>query len=296
MRGRTERPRRGGAVVEGADVSTSLIRTLDHLAAILRRIGLGRLTRAARRALEGVLQEGIAVEVDGVRIRGGIRDRSFLYRLREGTFEPATVRVMSQAITPGAIVVDVGAYLGYYTVLASRLTGAAGKIYAIEPDPGSFRWLERNIRQNGCRNVVAIRKALSAHAGTASLYRSARDPSTSSLFPRREWVETVPVEAVKPDAILDTDTVDVVKIDVEGAEPLVLAGMAGLCARSPDPVLFVELNPTALREAGSSPLDLQATLHRLGFDAIEPLDEERGADGELQLCNLYCRRKQVPGR
>lgn len=86
------------------------------------------------------------------------------------------------------------------------------------------------------------------------------------------------------------------KIDVEGAEPLVLAGMAGLFDRSLDPVMFVELNPTALREAGNSPEDLQATLDRLGFDAIAPLDEERGADGELQLCNFYCRRKQVPGR
>lgn len=65
-------------------MSTSLIRTLDHVAAVLRRIGLGRFTRAARRALEGVLQEGIAVEADGVRMRGGIRDRA----ITPGAIEP----------------------------------------------------------------------------------------------------------------------------------------------------------------------------------------------------------------
>jgi FkbM family methyltransferase len=233
---------------------------------------------------------GIGIEVDGISMRGGIRDRAFLYRVKEGTFETQTAHLFTEAIKPGAVVLDVGAYLGYYTIVASRRTGESGRVFAVEPDPDSFAFLRYNVTQNGCRNVVLTQSALSSGSGSASLYRNPSDPSRASLFAREGSEGMARVACITAHDLLGAQRVDVVKIDVEGAEPLVLAGMAGVLEHSPAPVLFMELNPTALQEAGSSHGALMSGLTRLGFHDVQAVDVERGADGKLLLCNLVCRR------
>jgi len=268
----------------------TIMRALDRIATGLRSVGLGRVTRSGRRVLEQVAHQGIRVDIQGFSLMGGVRDRSFLYRAQDGLFEPHTIGLMLQALRPGAIMVDVGAYLGYYTLLAARQVGASGRVYAFEPDPASFAWLLRNLHANECRNVVALRKALSHIPGTYSMYRSSSDPSRSSMAARHGWDEQFGVESETADRCVDAQAVDVVKIDVEGAETSVLLGMSELLARSPDPILFVELNPTALQENRSSQEELIGLLKTLGFQYIERLDEEFDDHRELQLCNLYCRR------
>ncbi len=272
-----------------------LLRSLDRSAALLRAIGLSRLTRAGREILARVLPKGISVEVEGVSMRGGIRDRSFLYRLKEGTFEPTTVRLFSEAITPGAVVLDIGAYLGYYTIIASRRAGKFGKVFAVEPNPESFAFLRYNLRENGCSNVVAVQKALSNYSGWTSLHRDRSDPSRASLIAREGSLGAVTVECTTVNDLLGEQHVDVVKIDVEGAEPFVLDGMARVLEQSRDPILSVELNPSALAEAGSSQEALLSKLRQFGLHTIRTLDEERAPNGELLLCNLYCRRGEGQG-
>lgn len=272
----------------------TLFRNLDRAAAVLRRLGLGRLTRCLRDALDAVAAAPVGVEREGLRLYGGLRERSFLYRVTEGTFEPETVARFLAWLRPGATVVDVGAFLGFYTLLAARRVGES-RVYALEPDPRSFAFLQRNLRANGCSRVKALPWAALEYTGEAPWYRSRNDPSTNSVVPRPGWSETAKVRCVALDEFLDSEGVqhvDVVKIDAEGSEPRVLKGMARVLGRSPDPVVFVELNPAALRQAGSSPEALLSLLGELGFRRVDRLDEERSPEGHLLNCNLCCRRGQ----
>src|SRR5947208_14953773 len=147
-----------------------MARTLDRAAAIFRAVGLQPLTRRCRELLTYVFGEGISIEVDDLRLCGSLRDRAFLYKLKEGRFEPETVKLFVGALRPGMVVLDVGAYLGYYTFLAARQVGEKGKVYAFEPDPSSYRFLEHNIHLNGYSNIVAVSKAASSRGRIRNLY------------------------------------------------------------------------------------------------------------------------------
>ncbi|MDR7550723.1 MAG: FkbM family methyltransferase [Armatimonadota bacterium] len=278
-----------------ANMRADLMRALDHVAALLRRLRLQRLTRWGRDVLERRLQDGIVVRADGLRLYGGVRDRAFLYQAQTGVFEPETVGLLRRALWPGAIVVDVGAYLGYYTILASRIVGPQGKVLAFEPDPESVLWLLRNVSANHCGNVMVMAQALYDRVGKMRWHRNPTDPSKNSLAARVGAEAAMEIDCVTGDTGIPVPHVDVVKIDVEGTEPEVLRGMAQLLEQSPDPLLIVEFNPTALAEAGNSSETLQETLDRLGFSEVGRLDEQRDLEGRLELCNLVWRRRQRRG-
>jgi FkbM family methyltransferase len=263
---------------------------LDHGAALLRRLGLRRFTRWGRDFLDRRLHGGVMVEADGMRLYGGVRDRAFLYQVQAAAFEPQTTELLRQSLRPGAVVVDAGAYLGYYTILASRIVGPEGQVFAFEPDPGSVLWLSRNVSANQCGNVVVVSKALYDRAGKMRWRSHPTDPSRNSLAARAGSVDTMEIDCVTGDAAIAVPSVDLVKIDVEGCEPQVLRGMVQLLERSPDPILIVELNPTALAEAGNSPEALREMPSRLGFREIGRLDEQRDSRGLLELCNVVFRR------
>jgi precorrin-6B methylase 2 len=80
-------------------------------------------------------------------------------------YEPMTTLAFHTLVQPGDRVVDVGAHVGYFTLLAARLCGPNGRVFAFEPHPDNFRLLERNIRENGAENVTAVRKAVADRAG-----------------------------------------------------------------------------------------------------------------------------------
>lgn len=165
-------------------------------------------------------------------------------------WEPNQTHWMTQRIRPGDTVVDVGANVGYYTVLAARLVGPAGKVYAFEPDPQCVALLRKSVEVNGLTDRVVIeQKAVSNKPGTLRLYLSNEnmgDHRTTGEADRK-WIE---VETVTLDAYFVDKTVNVVKIDVQGFESLVFDGMAELDRRSGRLVTFVEYWPFGWRRAG----------------------------------------------
>ena len=82
---------------------------------------------------------------------------------RQGIFEPLATALLPLLVGDGDMVIDVGANIGYYTLLCARLVGKRGLVYAFEPEPQAFALLEQNVALNGYRNVVARRQALFAH-------------------------------------------------------------------------------------------------------------------------------------
>lgn len=99
--------------------------------------------------------------------------------LAAGLYEPSVARLFENILGEGMTMVDLGANIGYYTLLASRLVGRSGRVYAFEPDPENHQYLLRNIVANGCRNVTVVEKAVYNITGTMTFLR---DPHGAAGF------------------------------------------------------------------------------------------------------------------
>lgn len=155
---------------------------------------------------------------------------------RPGFFEKNERRLFCAAINQGSVVLDVGANMGIYTLLAAK-RGAT--VIAVEPDPRNLEMLRHHVRLNGFhRRVTIVPMAASDKDSTLTLFRSPGNSGHSNLF---EGVDPVMVPANTIDS-LGLPPIDVCKMDVEGAEMMALAGMQNVISRSPDMRLLVEYN------------------------------------------------------
>jgi FkbM family methyltransferase len=240
---------------------------------------------------------------DGFRMFGATPHQRYLARLRRGRAEPFTVQLFRDHVTPGMTVVDIGAYLGFYTLIGARRAGPAGKVYAFECDPVNYRFLLHNLRLNSFDDVVASSAAVSDRAGSLPFVVGGWDLSTGSLWQESGDRPGFDVASTTLDLALDGRPVDVLKMDIEGGEPRALDGMQATIAASPHLVMVVECNPHALASSGSSVVDLIERLRELGFEVREIdekrkvcreitttlVTEERAADPKFHV-NLYCRK------
>jgi FkbM family methyltransferase len=175
----------------------------------------------------------------------------------------------ARALLPrGGAFLDVGAHAGYFTLLASHLVGASGRVFAVEPNPRTFLALQRHLTQNAVGNVDAMMCGLADRAGVLALHLppSQRDYN-ATVLPRDGWTRAeVAVRTL--DACVrqwDIARIDLMKIDVEGAEPLVLAGGDKVLSGGVVRHAMIEVNGPRLTEGGQGPAALGATLERLGF-------------------------------
>jgi FkbM family methyltransferase len=211
--------------------------------------------------------------VDGFRMFGSTRHQRYLWRLRRGRVEPFTVQLFRELVRPGMVVVDVGAYLGYYTLLAARGSGSSGQVHAFECNPVNHRFLLHNLRLNGLQtNVVASSSAVTDQPGRLPFFVRSWDLSAGSLWQESHTRRVVEVPATTLDHELDGQSVDVLKMDIEGGEPRALDGMTETISASPNLVMFAECNPNALAASGSSAEELIQRLESLGFEVRE-IDE-----------------------
>jgi FkbM family methyltransferase len=271
----------------------AMLTGIARAASAARRMGLVDHVRWMKPAVRRLVGE-MTVRQDGYVLGGDLDHWELLEQLRRGAFERQTRQRFSEAVRPGATVLDLGAHIGAYTLLAAALVGPSGRVIAFEPDPRSFAWLRRNIRRNRCRHVTPIQQAVADRSGSATLFSHPLDPSQNSLHAFASPRASVAVETVALDARLPAARVDVVKMDIEGGEVRALQGMQALLEANPAVTLFVELNPAALRRAGSSGEELVAWLRQAGF-RVARLDERYRADGSLLAANLHCVRMR-PGR
>jgi FkbM family methyltransferase len=125
----------------------------------------------------------------------------------------------------GLFVADVGAYRGWYTVLAGLLVGSTGHIYSFEPERNNFEYLRMAVRMSKLNNVTLFRLALGDKDGIATLYLS-KHPSMHSMVLKRGYKQ-VNIPCLKLDSLVKRGLIkhlDLIKLDVEGAELAVLKG------------------------------------------------------------------------
>lgn len=189
----------------------------------------------------------------------------------KGEFEPVQSKLFTRAIKKGDVIFDIGANIGYYTVLASKLVDLKGKVYAFEPDPDNLKLLEKNILLNKCSNVVVVPMAVSERAGTLTFKKDLSNPGESKISEKGN----VKVKATTLDKFITSrriKKIDLIKVDVEGAEINVLKGARTLIGRK-DIKMFFECNPKVLRTFGFGVNELLFEAKRLGFRLLQIINE-----------------------
>lgn len=208
-------------------------------------------------------------------------DRGFAcHVMLDGFWEMWLTQHLARCLKPGMTVVDVGANFGYFTLLMGDAVGETGRVIAVEPNPDTEALLQETVLLNGHRSRTRIvPQALGASAGRALLFAPDGEPKNATLTETTELQggQTIEVTTVTLDEVaLECKKVDLVKIDAEGAEVDIVAGMRRLIARD-HPALVLEFNAARYPDPRAFLDELLAsygTARELAMDgAILPLDK-----------------------
>lgn len=193
-----------------------------------------------------------------------------------GVYEKLETELIKKEIKKGHRVIDIGANIGYYTLLFSRLVGEKGKVFAFEPDPTNFSLLKRNIEENSCGNVILEQKAVGERVSSGKLYLSEENKGDHRIYEPGEKRESVVIEIISLDEYFkNTDSIDFIKMDVQGAEMKVLRGMEEILKKGNEMKIAAEFWPKALKKAGDESRDMLTLLLSNGFKIYE-IDERKG--------------------
>ena len=187
-------------------------------------------------------------------------------------YDPDAERFLRAHLKLGDTFVDVGANVGFYTLLASSIVGNAGRVFAIEPNPRPYAKLLETIAKNQIRNVVALNIALGRNRTELDLYLNRTGDNDSATMVAHDGKESVNVQVFALDEIAATHHVaamDYLKIDVDGFEPEVFAGAGRILSENRIRALQAEFSDYWLRRNGSSPEQLHRLLTDAGFEDVE---------------------------
>jgi FkbM family methyltransferase len=254
---------------------TGIQRAFSQLAVALSRAGVARVpgARQAYALLHRLVFPGgeRRIVVNGMPMWVDTRDRVIAtHLLGDEVWEPLETAAFLAYAQEGMCVFDVGANIGYYTLLAARAVGPSGRVYAFEPEPHNFELLTRNVAENGFTNVRPINAAVSNRAGVVRLHLDDANFGAHSFDPgsvRNSSGRSVEAETVQLDDFADEARAFagvLVKVDVQGAEGLVVEGGRRLLAL-PKVTAFMEFWPEALARAQADAARVLADLENLGF-------------------------------
>ena len=255
----------------------------------MRRFGLTRFAADGQRLLRRAGGDVVEVRTpEGTLVQGSVDQIAEISDVAQGRYEAGTLALFRASLWPGARALDLGANIGVFTMVAARAVGPAGLVIAVEPDPRNLRYLEANIARQGFTNVEIVKAAVAAQAGIAR-FHSAMVATNSTLYPELlredEATTTFDVATITVDDLLAGRSVDVIKMDIEGAEWATLDGMARTIDANPGSVLFIEYEEGTLRAAGATPAGLVERL-RSHWAQVYVIDERRSVLVEPDEWNL----------
>jgi FkbM family methyltransferase len=211
---------------------------------------------------------------------------------RNRMYEPHVTRELLTVLRPGQVFVDIGANAGYFVCMAAARVGPTGKVIAFEPNPDNCELLTLSVEANNFKNVELHPYAVAAKEATLGLVAGHNDSNGRLLSP----TETAPaantqyVKAIVLDSYLaDRPKIDMIKMDIEGAEPQALAGMGKLIEKH-RPVIFTEFNPDVIemtsQTSGEAYLD-QLYAHRYSLFVLELNNRSAAPLSKAEIMNIF---------
>lgn len=275
----------------------------EHIVSIEEILGPHRAA-ASRTAV--YLEDGLALTtaLGGFKMYVDTRDKAIaVHLLTEGRWEPWITQFLHRRVQPGMHVADVGANIGFYSLLFADRVGTAGRVWAFEPDPQNFRLLQWNLDANGFTpHANTFRLAAFHRRARVRLSQETVNLGGHSVLP--EGHSAVPGTFLEVDAApLDEcipGPLDLMKIDAEGSEPFIWDGMRRLRAESPQLEIVMEFDARYIASKRRDPAAFLAQIRaeRFSMARIRPDAElETVSDAELiqgPLSMLYLRRDGRP--
>lgn len=224
-------------------------------------------------------------------------------RLRKnGVYEKKETDIVMTKLHPGDTFLDIGAHIGYYTLIASTIVGNKGNVYSIEPDPNNHRILNHNIMINKLSNVESFNVAALNVNTPVDFYLDKTNTGNHKLFYDRDNAK-ITVECMMMDDIFRDIPIDFVKIDTQGSEVKVLKGMKDIISMNNKLKMLIEFYPYGIRGNGDNPLEMLSIL-RQSFDifyiqrgnsvCIKKVKKFKVFSNKFEggkFCNLYCTKK-----
>ena len=199
------------------------------------------------------------IKIQGSKMYINVNDKDLEMRKTFQTYalnrihEEATTNLFKRIIKEGDSVVDLGANIGYFTLLAAKLVGKNGKVYAFEPEPKNYNYLVKNIEFNGYHNVIPWQKAVSNRTSKTKLFICSYDSGHHTINQSNGIKDYKPEEVGAKINFIEVETttlddffkdkkesVDVIKMDVEGAEMLALSGMDRIIKQNKNLKMFID--------------------------------------------------------
>jgi len=228
---------------------------------------------------------------------------------KEYAWEESETNFLKKIIVPEMSIIDIGANIGYFTLLLAKWIGPKGKVYSFEPDPSNFKLLTKNLKANRINNVHCFQKAISNKNAKKSLFLSTYNMGDHRLidffaFDGDDKRAKVEVESVRLDSILlDSEKIDFIKMDIQGSEIPALLGMENTLKNNKKISLLVEFWPFAIKKIGHSPKEFIEILEQFGFkifsiennELIEfPKNHKMLNEFEvLDSLNLFCVKQEL---
>ena len=205
-----------------------------------------------------------------------------------GAYERLESALVKRHLRCGMTFLDIGANIGYYSLMAAAIGGPSSRIIAFEPNPTCFCSLRKTIMDNRIRQITLENLALSDTAGVSELFLPKQSGNNTATMVSNHGGSPVSVAAQTLDEYLEAhniEHVDFVKIDVEGFEPAVISGAAGSIRSGKIAAILYESSGPWLRRVGTTPEDLYGFLKSLGMRSInEP------SKGVLECGNILAKR------
>lgn len=207
-----------------------------NLSGVSNRNLIGKILRLPLRLLPSEMKVPI--------LQGGLRGKKWIvgsgtHGCWLGSYEQEKQVLFAETIRKDSVVYDVGANVGFYTLLSSELTGRSGKVYAFEPLPRNIRYLKEHIRINRCVNVSLIEAAVADKEGVAEF-----DGSQHSSMGKIAPGGNIQVRVVSLDELVSKGEImppDIIKMDIEGAELYALHGAKDLLCKY-HPIIFLSIH------------------------------------------------------
>ena len=192
-------------------------------------------------------------------------------------YEPNQTEIVKKYVHEGDIVIDIGAHVGYYTLLMAQLVGENGKVYSFEPDPVNFQLLKKSVEINGFENVVLIQKAVSNITDKVKLFLGDDDSAINRIYDAKlgDTKESIDVESITIDEYFkeNDELINFIKIDSEGSEVKIVNGMKQFLSRNKELVMMTEFFPFLIKKSGDEPNQYLKSLEKSGFSLYNILDK-----------------------
>lgn len=217
-----------------------------------------------------------------------------------GTYEPVTTKLFLENIKAGDVILDIGANNGYYSLLAANKAGNNGSVFAFEPDENNIKLLKKNIVLNKITNIKVEEVAVADKNGSIQFSSNSIHTGKSTIVVD-EKVNSKTVRGITLDSFIKNKKINVIIMDIEGAELLALKGAKKTVLKN-DLTLFFEYNPKSIKSFGYKPNELIKYIYELGFNSISIIDEAkskvipysennlRSVINHTTYCNLMCKK------